>query len=74
MPPAPWGSAGRLPARGVAPDTHEDMVEALRGELSRRQRVSELLSTHPTVARRIAELERSGLPGAPRKWRLTADG
>ncbi|HZQ29005.1 MAG TPA: M48 family metalloprotease [Acidimicrobiales bacterium] len=28
----------------------------------------EKLSTHPLVARRIAALERSGLPGAPRQW------
>jgi Zn-dependent protease with chaperone function len=28
----------------------------------------EKLSTHPLVARRIAALERSGLPGAPKQW------
>ena len=29
---------------------------------------SEMLSTHPRVVHRIAALERSGLPGAPRRW------
>ena len=31
-------------------------------------RTLEKLSTHPLVARRIQALERSGLPGAPRRW------
>jgi hypothetical protein len=33
-------------------------------------RVLELASTHPLVARRIAVLSRSGLPGAPEEWAL----
>jgi len=34
-------------------------------------RFSEKLATHPLVLRRIAALETSGLPGAPRDWRAS---
>jgi Zn-dependent protease with chaperone function len=53
--------------------THDELVVSYREELARRRRVTEFLSTHPSVARRIAALEASGLPGAPRRWRLTTD-
>lgn len=44
-------------------------VAAMRYEtLSPWPVVLEKLSTHPLVSRRIAALERSGLPGAPRSW------
>ncbi|WP_235497520.1 zinc metalloprotease HtpX [Frankia sp. R43] len=47
----------------------ERLVRALRFEVtSPWARWQELLSTHPLVATRIAALEASGLPGAPRVW------
>lgn len=53
--------------------THDDLVVSYRAELAHGRRPTGLLSSHPTVARRIAALEASGLPGAPRRWQLTTD-
>jgi Zn-dependent protease with chaperone function len=51
---------------GVKP---EEVLGALRWEAaSPWGRFQELLSSHPIVVHRIADLERSGLPGAPRAW------
>ncbi|SQD99772.1 MULTISPECIES: zinc metalloprotease HtpX [unclassified Parafrankia] len=48
----------------------ERLVRALRWEVtSPWARWLEILSTHPLVSTRIAALEASGLPGAPRQWR-----
>lgn len=49
-------------------DPHE-VVGALRWDTCTPwARFSQLFSTHPLVVRRIAALEDSGLPGAPRNW------
>ena len=51
---------------GVDPDR---ALAALRWDLTNPwAKVLEKLSSHPLVATRIATLERSGLPGAPRTW------
>jgi hypothetical protein len=51
---------------GVAP---EDILGALRWEaLNPWARFQEFLASHPIVVHRIADLERSGLPGAPTRW------
>jgi Zn-dependent protease with chaperone function len=51
---------------GVDPDR---ALAALRWDVSNPwAKVLEKLSSHPLVASRIAALERSGLPGAPRTW------
>src|SRR5262245_8329858 len=53
-------------ARGIDP---ERAVAAMRWDLLNPWgRTLEKLSTHPLTARRIATLDRSGLPGAPRTW------
>jgi Zn-dependent protease with chaperone function len=53
-------------ARGIDP---ERAVAALRWDVVNPWgRTLEKLSSHPLVARRIAALEESGLPGAPRHW------
>jgi Zn-dependent protease with chaperone function len=53
-------AAGIDPARAIAA-LRWDVVNPWGATL-------EKLSSHPLVARRIAALERSGLPGAPRRW------
>ena len=51
---------------GVAP---EDILGALRWEaVSPWARFQEFMASHPIVVHRIADLERSGLPGAPTHW------
>lgn len=51
---------------GVDPDR---ALAALRWDVTNPwAKVLEKMSSHPLVATRIAELERSGLPGAPRTW------
>jgi Zn-dependent protease with chaperone function len=51
---------------GVAP---EDILGALRWEaLNPWAQFQEYMSSHPIVVHRIADLERSGLPGAPTHW------
>ena len=51
---------------GVAP---EDILGALRWEaLNPWARFQEFMASHPIVVHRIADLERSGLPGAPTHW------
>jgi len=51
---------------GVAP---EDILGALRWEaVNPWARFQELMASHPIVVHRIADLERSGLPGAPTRW------
>ncbi|EFC80516.1 peptidase M48 Ste24p [Parafrankia sp. EUN1f] len=65
-------SAGSAPSLDTAGPQlpPERLVRALRFEVtSPWARWQELLSTHPLVATRIAALEGSGLPGAPRVWR-----
>ncbi|MCK9902851.1 M48 family metalloprotease [Frankia sp. Cpl3] len=59
----------------VGPDLPpERLVRALRWEIaSPWARWQEIFSTHPLVATRIAALEASGLPGAPRVWRGARD-
>jgi Zn-dependent protease with chaperone function len=53
-------------AQGIDP---ERAVAAMRWDLLNPWgRTLEKLSTHPLTARRIATLDRSGLPGAPRTW------
>jgi Zn-dependent protease with chaperone function len=53
-------------AHGIDP---ERAVAAMRWDLVNPWgRTLEKLSSHPLVARRIAALEESGLPGAPRHW------
>ncbi len=53
-------------AQGIDP---ERAVAAMRWDLANPWgRTLEKLSSHPLVARRIENLERSGLPGAPRDW------
>ena len=52
--------------RGLEP---REVVGALRWETCNPwARFAQLTSTHPLVVRRIAALEDSGLPGAPRNW------
>ncbi|MGF7238555.1 MAG: M48 family metalloprotease [Frankia sp.] len=47
----------------------EDLLGALRWDIVNPwARFEEKMSSHPTVVRRIATLERSGLPGAPTRW------
>jgi len=53
-------------AKGIDPDR---AVAAMRWDLVNPWgRTLEKLSSHPLVARRIENLERSGLPGAPQEW------
>ena len=52
--------------RGLEPD---EVIGALRWDTCNPwARFTQLFSTHPLVVRRIAALERSGLPGAPQRW------
>ncbi|MEU2351108.1 M48 family metalloprotease [Modestobacter sp. NPDC049651] len=52
--------------RGLEP---REVVGALRWDTCNPwARFTQLFSTHPLVVRRIAALEGSGLPGAPRQW------
>src|SRR3712207_1737139 len=52
--------------RGLDP---REVIGALRWDTCTPwARFSQLFSTHPLVVRRIAALEDSGLPGAPRHW------
>lgn len=52
--------------RGLEPT---EVIGALRWDTCTPwARLSQLFSTHPLVVRRIAALEDSGLPGAPRRW------
>lgn len=54
---------------GVKP---EEVLGALRWEaVNPWARFQEKLSSHPIVVHRIADLERSGLPGAPKAWHAT---
>ncbi|HEX2119068.1 MAG TPA: M48 family metalloprotease [Acidimicrobiales bacterium] len=53
-------------ARGIDPDR---ALAAMRWDLANPWGATlEKLSSHPLVARRIRDLEESGLPGAPRQW------
>lgn len=53
-------------AQGIDPDR---ALAALRWDLANPWGATlEKLSSHPLVARRIRDLEESGLPGAPRQW------
>jgi Zn-dependent protease with chaperone function len=53
-------------ARGIDP---QRAIAAMRWDLINPWgRTLEKLSTHPLTARRIAALDRSGLPGAPQTW------
>ncbi len=52
--------------------SEDDVRRRLSNDLrSRRLRIAEFFSTHPTVARRIVALEQSGLIGAPSRWSLS---
>ena len=47
----------------------QEVIGALRWDTCNPwARFSQLFSTHPLIVRRIAALEDSGLPGAPRQW------
>ena len=53
-------------AQGIDPDR---ALAAMRWDLANPWGATlEKLSSHPLVARRILDLEQSGLPGAPRQW------
>lgn len=53
-------------AQGIDPDR---ALAAMRWDLTNPWGATlEKLSSHPLVARRIRDLEQSGLPGAPRQW------
>jgi Zn-dependent protease with chaperone function len=53
-------------AQGIDPDR---ALAAMRWDLANPWgKTLEKLSSHPLVARRIRDLEESGLPGAPRRW------
>ncbi len=53
-------------AQGIDPDR---AMAAMRWDLANPWGATlEKLSSHPLVARRIRDLEESGLPGAPRQW------
>ena len=53
-------------AQGIDPDR---ALAAMRWDLANPWGATlEKLSSHPLVARRIRDLEESGLPGAPRQW------
>ncbi|HEV2758743.1 MAG TPA: M48 family metalloprotease, partial [Acidimicrobiales bacterium] len=53
-------------AQGIEPDR---ALAAMRWDLANPWGATlEKLSSHPLVARRILDLEQSGLPGAPRQW------
>ena len=53
-------------AQGIDPDR---ALAAMRWDLANPWGATlEKLSSHPLVARRIRDLEQSGLPGAPRQW------
>ncbi len=53
-------------AQGIDPDR---AMAAMRWDLTNPWgKTLEKLSSHPLVARRILDLEQSGLPGAPRQW------
>jgi Zn-dependent protease with chaperone function len=56
----------------AGPQTVDIVVERCRAELARPRRIREWFSSHPTIARRLLALEQSGLPGAPRRWNLSA--
>ncbi|MGI9033928.1 MAG: M48 family metalloprotease [Acidimicrobiales bacterium] len=78
-----WNRAQSLRAMGIfEPRAAEAMEAAFTGGIDPQRAVAALrwdvvnpwgatlekLSSHPLVARRIAALEESGLPGAPRQW------
>ncbi|NHC47484.1 M48 family metalloprotease [Motilibacter sp. K478] len=62
--------AGALAGAVETSLSQAEVMQALRWDACNPWSVAEeKLSTHPTVVSRIAALERSGLPGAPKAWR-----